>query len=127
MTLRLTEVANPSLTAATTFIFSRWNVGISAVRGRIHPARPAGILAVGFTNAVGKPLYAHWVRNGRRVHTRRLGVLRGPCGDLRKRLRVGFPFRPVARGAWEVRFSPSRTNTTRSAIRHRTRVRRRYP
>jgi hypothetical protein len=128
MTMRLTDQTDQTITASTSFIFSRWNVGISAVGGKLHPSRPAGILAVGFTNAVGKPLFAHWMRNGRRVHTRRLGVLRGPCGDRRVRLSRGFPFRPVRPGTYEVRFTPSRTNTTKSAIRHRAaRVTRRIP
>ena len=128
MTMRLTDLANQANTAATTFIFSRWNVGITAVGGRIHPRRSVRIRGIGFTNAIGRPLFAHWFRNGRRVHTRRLGLLRGPCGDVRARLARGFPFRPVRPGRYTVRFSPSRTNTTRSTITHRAvRVTRRIP
>jgi hypothetical protein len=128
MTLRLTDATNPANTAATSFIFSRWNVAVSTVGGRIHPRRAVVIRGVGFTSSIGRRLYAHWMRNGRRVHTRRLGVLRGPCGDVRARLSRGFPFRPVRRGRYEVRFSPSRTNTVRRSIRHpAVRVRRRIP
>ena len=108
--------SDPEVGATTTFIFSRWAVGVRTRGGRIHPKRAVRLNPVGYTNAVGKPLYAHWMRNGRRVHTRRLGVLRGPCGDLKRRLSRGFPFRPVRPGSYQVRFTPSRTNTRTSAI-----------
>ena len=116
MTLRLvdqtrlqagTPADSPDVTAATTFTFSRWAVGLS--RRPIHPARPLSFRAVGFTTGVGKRLYAHWSRNDRLVRTRRFGVLRGPCGDVRGRLRRGFPFRPVRAGEWTVTFNPSKT------------------
>jgi hypothetical protein len=116
MTLRLTDQTDPTTVATTSFIFSRWNVGVRTVGGRIQPNRPAAFNAVGFTTSVGKPLYAHWLRNGRRVFSKRLGVLRGPCGDVKARLARGFPFRPVRRGSYQVRFTPSRTNLSRAAI-----------
>ena len=135
MTLRLVDrtrrdagqpVESPDVTATTTFIFSRWNVGITGPRGKVHPARSLGVNAVGYTNAVGKRLYVHYVRNGRRVHTRRLGTLRAPCGDLRTRLSRGFPFRPVAAGTWSVIFNSSRTNPRAAdSVTHKTRVARR--
>ena len=128
MTLRLEDQTDPALTDFDTFIFSRWNVGITTAGGVLHPKRPATIQAVGYTQAIGKRLYAHWMRNGKRVHTRRLGVIEGPCGDRRARLARGFPFRPVRPGSYEVRFSPSRTNTSKGAIRHAaSRVVRRIP
>ena len=128
LTVRLTDLANTANEASTSVVFSRWNVGITTRGGKIRPRRRARLRAVGFTNARGKPLFAHWFRNGKRVHTRRLGLLQGPCGDLRAKLPRGFPFRPVRPGSYEVRFTPSRTNTTKSAIRHRAkRVRRRIP
>jgi hypothetical protein len=103
MTLRLFESA--AVNAATTFTFSRWNVGYT---GRLAPGRAVTLSAVGFTQAVGRPLYAHYVRRGRRVRSVRLGVLRGPCGDRRVRLRDAFPFRPVAAGAWAIRVNARR-------------------
>ena len=137
MTLRLVDrtrlqagqpADSPDVTATTSFIFSRWNVGVRTVGARIHPSRPVQFTAVGYTNAVGKRLYAHWMRNGVRVHTRSLGLLRGPCGDVTRRLSRGFPFRPVRPGSYEVRFTPSRTNTRVSAIAQRAvRVTRRIP
>ena len=135
MTLRLVDrtrrdagqpLESPDVTATTTFIFSRWNVGLRGPAGKVHPARPLGINAVGYTNAIGKRLYVHYVRNGRRVHTRRLGILRAPCGDTRTRLSRGFPFRPVARGRWRVVFNTSRVNhRAADSVAHRTRVARR--
>lgn len=101
---------SPDVTATTSFIFSRWNVGIRAVGGKIHPKRRVTINAIGYTNAIGKPLYAHWMRGTKRVHTRRLGLLKGPCGDRKVRLRKGFPFRPVAKGKYTVTFNSSRTD-----------------
>ena len=135
MTLRLVDrsrrdagqpLESPDVTATTTFIFSRWNVGIRAPAGKVHPARAVGMNAVGYTNAIGRRLYVHYVRRGRRVHTRRLGILRAPCGDMRARLSRGFPFRPVARGTWSVVFNSSRTNhRAADSVAHRTRVARR--
>ena len=136
MTLRLVDrtrrdggqpLESPDVTATTSFIFSRWNVGVATPGGRIHPKRPLRIKAFGYTNAVGKPLYAHWARGRRRVFTKRLGVLRGPCGNRRARLARGFPFRPVRRGRYRVSFNSSRTNAfARDSITHRTvRVKRR--
>lgn len=120
--------SDPEVAASTSFIFSRWAVGVRTRGGRIHPRRPVTLTPVGYTNAIARPLFAHWIRNGRRVHTRRLGILRGPCGDLRTRLVRGFPFRPVPAGTYDVRFSTSRTNTRRSAITVRAaRVPRRIP
>ncbi|HEX8206955.1 MAG TPA: hypothetical protein VF587_12920 [Solirubrobacteraceae bacterium] len=134
MTLRLVDrtrrdagqpVESPEVTATTSFIFSRWNVGVAAVGGKIRAGRPFRYRAVGYTNAVGKPLFAHWVRGRTRVFTKRLGVLSAPCGDRGGRLARGFPFRPRA-GTYKVNFNTSRTNAfARDTISHTTaRVRR---
>ena len=101
---------SPDVSATTSFIFSRWNVGIRAIGGKIHPKRPVTVNAIGYTNAIGKPLYAHWLRGRKRVYTKRLGLLKGPCGDRKVRLSKGFPFRPVARGSYTVSFNSSRTD-----------------
>ena len=120
MTLRLTDVTNASITASTAFIFSRWNVGIRARGGRIHPRRSFRMTAIGYTNGIGKSLYAHWVRKGRVRKTMRMGTLRGPCGDATRTVRRGFPFRPVAAGTWRVTFNTSRTDArARDSIVHR--------
>ena len=135
MTLRLVDqtrlgqgqpAESPDVTATVSFIFSRWNVGVRTRGGTIHPRRAASLRALGYTNAIGKPLYAHWMRGTRRVHTRRLGVLRGPCGDRQTRLRRGFPFRPVLPGSYRVSFNSSRTDPrAQDSIVHRAaRVRR---
>ncbi len=138
MTLRLTDqtrqnagqpTSSADVTATTSFIFSRWNVGVASPGGKIHPSRPARIKAFGYTNAVGKPLYAHWVKGTRRVFTKRIGRLRGPCGDVNGRLSRGFPFRPVAPGTYKVVFNSSRRNAkARDSISHTSaRVTRRVP
>jgi hypothetical protein len=110
MTLRLTDTANAATEATTSFTFSRWNVGVRTRGGKIHPRRRLTINAIGYTTSIGKSLYAHWTWRGRRVHTRRLGRLRGACGDLRATLRRGFPFRVRRRGVYQVAFNSSRTN-----------------
>ena len=71
----------------TSITLSRWTVMVDGVAGRrIAPGRPTAITAVGWTHAVGEPLYAHHVVGGRRRRTVRLGVVRGACGDLRATL-----------------------------------------
>lgn len=129
MTLRLVDrtrrdagqpLESPDVTATTSFIFSRWNVGITSAGGKIRRGRPFRYRAFGYTNAIGKPLYAHWVKGRRRLFTKRLGVLRGPCGDRRGRVARGFPFRP-SRGRYRVSFNTSRRNAfARDSIAHST-------
>jgi hypothetical protein len=48
--------------------------------------------------------YAHYFLNGKRVKTVELGSVRGPCGDMTKRVRQ-FPFRPVPAGRYRIRFT----------------------
>ena len=122
MTLRLEDLTDPALTDFDTFIFSRWNVGITdAPAAKLHPKRPARIQAVGYTQSIGKPLYAHWMRNGKRVHTRRLGVIAGPvrrpprhawrAASRSARCTPGTlrgPLQPVAHEHHEVRDPPPR-------------------
>jgi hypothetical protein len=110
MTLTLAERDHPSVRASARFWFSRWDVLVRTPGGRLRPRRPAIVEASGFTGSRGRPLYAHWVRDGERRHTRRLGVLHGACARLRTRLERGFPFGPVAAGTWHVAFNTSPTN-----------------
>jgi len=52
----------------------------------------------------------------------RIGALQGACGDLTKRIRQ-FPFRPVAAGAWTIRFTGSQVFDKRDMwISYRVRV-----
>ena len=71
--LYLRDLQLPGVFSVTVFTLSRWTVLLEGRRLR----------AVGWTHAVGRPLYAHHVVGGRRIRTVRLGVLRGACGDLR--------------------------------------------
>jgi hypothetical protein len=66
------------------------------------PKRVVTMRTYGWTSLSGT-LYAHYVRRGRLVHTVPLGRLRGPCGDLTRKMRQ-FPFRPVPAGRYTVQF-----------------------
>jgi hypothetical protein len=107
MTLELFDPQRPEDRAETRFWFSRFTVTLRAPGGQLRPRRPADVRATGFTGAAGRALYAHWLRNGVRVHSRRLGVLEGPCGTLRTRLSRAFPFTPRPGGRWRVAFNAS--------------------
>ena len=115
LTVTLRDQRFPEVQASTTLPFSRWNVMVDGVaQGAIYPHLRTRIRAVGWTHAIGDTLYAHYVRRGRRFHTLRVGVIRGPCGDVSRTLPRGFPFRPVAPGLWEVFFNTSRTRHSAS-------------
>jgi hypothetical protein len=107
MTLTLAERDRPRVRSSARFWFSRWDVVVRTPGGRLRPRRPAVFEATGFTGSSGKVLYAHWVRGSVRRHTRRLGVLEGPCATLRARVDRGFPFAPVLPGTWHVAFNTS--------------------
>jgi hypothetical protein len=115
--------------ASTRFTFVRRDVVVMARGGRIAADRPATIRADGFSSQRGRRLYAHWVRAGERRRTVALGRLRGACGSLTRRLRRGFPFRPVDPGTWHVAFNTSRTNPRApgTVVRRAARVKRAIP
>lgn len=73
---------------------------------RVDPRRRSTFSFRGF-QAAGPVVYAHYVRRGRLVKTVRMGATRGPCGDLRVRIRQ-FPFRPVPAGSYTVVFDGAR-------------------
>jgi hypothetical protein len=118
MTLSLADPQRPQDRAQTQFWFSRRTVTVRAPGGHLQPRRPATIRATGFAAAAGRALYAHWVRDGVRVHTRRLGVLEGVCGTLDVRLARGFPFTPRPGGRWRVAFntSPAHARAPRTIV-----------
>lgn len=60
--------------------------------------------ALGFT--YGRTLYLHYLRGTRYLRTRRIGALSGPCGTLRKKVRM-FLFRPVKPAAYVLVFDNS--------------------
>ena len=74
----------------------------TAVPAPGKPRRVVTLRTYGWTALTGT-LYAHYVRQGRLVHTVALGRLRGPCGDLTRTMRE-FPFRPVPAGSYLVQF-----------------------
>ena len=61
---------------------------------------------MGWTWIHGKPIYAHYLRKGKLVHTERLAVPTGPCGDATLQL-PEFPFRPVPAGTYRIQFDAS--------------------
>ena len=93
---------------AAQFRLSRWGVLYRTTGNRIAIGRRITFRAVGWTYAVGEPLYAHYRLGSRTVKTVRLGVLRGACGDLVKTLGDAFPFRRVPAGSYTIRFNASR-------------------
>jgi hypothetical protein len=107
LTLRMAESAE--MAAATTFTLSRWNVDVD---GTFAPGRAVTLNALGFTQAVGKTLYAHYVRGGKRVKTIKLGTAKGPCGNRKVHLSDAFPFDDVAPGEWRIRVNAARTDPT---------------
>jgi hypothetical protein len=60
--------------------------------------------ALGFT--YGRSLYVHYLKGTRYLTTRRIGGLSGPCGSLKKKIRM-FLFRPVNAGLYTLIFDNS--------------------
>jgi hypothetical protein len=60
--------------------------------------------ALGFT--YGRLLYVHYVQGTRHLASRRIGTLSGPCGSLKKKVRM-FVFRPVKPGSYTLVFDNS--------------------
>jgi hypothetical protein len=80
--------------------------------GRIVPHRSITFRAVGHTDTIDRALHVHYRLHGQTVRSVRLGILRGPCGDLTTRLRRAFPFRPVRAGSYALVFNASATDPT---------------
>jgi hypothetical protein len=84
---------------------STFGLGVRAwLDGTGDPRARTDLIALGWEPF--RRVYAHYFLRGRRVRSVRVGALRGPCGDLRTRIRQ-FPFRPVRPGTWTVYFSPA--------------------
>jgi hypothetical protein len=102
---------SPEVAATVNVTFSRWNVLIGTPGGAAPvPRARIRFRAVGWTADIGKPLYVHYIRGRRDVRSVRLGVLKGPCGNVTKSLDSAFPFRPVAAGQYRFLFTASATN-----------------
>jgi hypothetical protein len=106
---------SPDVAGSTTVTFSRFGIlAATPGGGAIRPRTRIRFRAVGWTTAVGRPLYIHYVRGRRIIRSVRLGHLAGPCGTLTKTLARAFPFRPVAPGQYRLLFSTSLTNPVRA-------------
>jgi hypothetical protein len=105
---------SPEVAATTNVTFSRFGIFVATGGGAaIRPRTRIRFRALGWTTAVGRPLYLHYVRGRRIVRSVRLGLLAGPCGTATKTLQRAFPFRPVPAGQYRLLFSTSVTNPVR--------------
>ena len=108
----LSVTANGTTRADITL--SRWEVQIEQKSGApARAAKPMRVTAVGFTHAIGEPLYLHYTRAGRRLKTIPLGRLHGDCGDRTRVLRRGLP-RSLKAGRYKLVFSTSAVNSGRT-------------
>lgn len=101
------DLTHPELQATTRFtlswfgpFFAPWNTNGPA-RGR--PGKVGTIEASGYLDEIGQSLYAHYTLKGEQMGTVRVGKLKAPCGQLKKRFRQ-FPFKRVRRGTYSVYF-----------------------
>ena len=110
--------------AGTSFTLSRWEVQVEQPNGaRVRAAKPMKVTAVGYTYALGKPLYLHYTRAGKRMKSIRLGRLTGDCGDRRTRLARALP-RGLRPGRYKLVFNTSAANAPRTpGIWHKLRLR----
>jgi hypothetical protein len=107
-------LTSPDVVGSSTVTFSRFGIFVATVGGAaILPRTRIRFRAVGWTTAIGRPLYLHYVRGRRIIRSVRLGRLTGPCGGLTKTLRRAFAFRPVPAGQYRLLFSTSLTNPVR--------------
>jgi len=89
------------VTASTTFQVVHTNIGV------IPPFITPGFVtyrALGFT--YGRSLYVHYLLGTRHLRTNRVGGLAGPCGTLKKKVKM-FLFRPVKPGLYTLVFDNS--------------------
>jgi hypothetical protein len=101
-------LTSPDVVGAATVTFSRWNVFIGTPGGRVPTPRDRiRFRAVGWTVAIGRPIFVHYIRGRLDLHVERLGVLAGPCGSFTKTLQRAFPFRPVRAGQYRLLFNTS--------------------
>jgi hypothetical protein len=90
-----------SMAARATFEVVHTNIGV------VPPFITPGFVtytAMGFT--YGRSLYVHYLLGTRHLRTRRIGGLAGPCGTLKKKVKM-FLFRPVKPGSYTLVFDNS--------------------
>jgi hypothetical protein len=90
----------PAAGAATQVLISHFGAATNQDWNALRPRRPMLLDVVGFTGFAGRRLHIHYVRAGRRAASRPLGVLRGPCGDVRRTLPRALPFAAARPGRW---------------------------
>jgi hypothetical protein len=89
--------------AATQFQLSAVDVLVGPwLKGHVNPRALTTFKVVGW--APFRRVYAHYLLNGKRIKTVKIGAVSGPCGDLTKKVRQ-FPFRPVPAGRYQIRFT----------------------
>jgi hypothetical protein len=93
--------------ASVSFTITDWGVDVApwdhTPPAPGHPRRMTTFNLLGWTWVHGRPIYAHYVKGGKLVHTVRLAVPQGPCGDGRVD-QPEFPFRPVHPGIYSIQF-----------------------
>lgn len=99
--------------AGAAFRLSRFEVEIERpAGGPLRAAKPMSVTAVGYTHAIGRMLYLHYVRGSRRVKTIKVGRLTGDCGDRRRVLVRALP-RSLRPGRYRLVFNASALNAPR--------------
>jgi hypothetical protein len=103
-TLTLTEVGNAANTVSTTSKSTALGVKLKPKQAR--PSRRIRFKGSGFTD--GKPIWAHYIHNGKLRKTVRMARRpRGDCGGFRARRRQ-IPVKDPKLGTWTVQFDQSR-------------------
>ena len=80
-----------------------WSATVDGFGRPVRRGQSVKLETIGWTGTTG-PLYAHYVRGGRLVHSQRIGTPSGACGDLTKRFKA-FSFRGAKPGTYSVRIS----------------------
>lgn len=101
------DKTNPAapIIAASTFQMARFGLTSNPSSPK-RPGQKVKYTARGFTE--GKPVYVHFSFKGKTRRTVRLGVAKGPCGIVAKRMRA-LPTK-VRYGAWRTYTNQSRTS-----------------
>jgi hypothetical protein len=111
-TLTATDTVTAGLTASTEVTVVRAGVTTKPMRVRRNVRRKVRWAVFGAPTRA--PIYAHWTFKGRKRATRRVGVARGACGIVRKRLPF-VPARPRS-GIWKVYFTRGKRYSRRRAL-----------
>ena len=72
--------------ASVSFTLTAWRIRAFGIARVSSPRFKTRFIASGWAHVPGEALYAHYVRGGRRIATRGVGLLDLPCGDLDARI-----------------------------------------